>query len=79
MNNSCFTSIYNRELSIYANIRFDSQQKEKLDKIMDIIAPNSRKECLSNKDIIFSYCKERNVWYGSKSFNEKKYINIREL
>lgn len=57
--------IRERKLAIRADIRFDREEEERLDRVFEIIAPTGDSKFLTRRDIFFSYDKERDVWCGS--------------
>lgn len=65
-----------RKLKIYANIRFDSLLREQLNQLMNEIAPTGDKRWLSTRDKFFSYCNQRNVWYGSEKGFDQPYVKL---
>lgn len=68
--------IYNRKLKIYANIRFDSLLRDQLNELMNEIATSGDKTFLSRRDKFFSYCNQRNVWYGSETGFNTNYVKL---
>ncbi|MEO6305750.1 MAG: hypothetical protein ABIP51_21545 [Bacteroidia bacterium] len=58
-----------RKMSIFADIKFDDEQKNKLKKLMSEISITGETMYLNNSDLFFSYDKERDIWSGSKNTN----------
>lgn len=73
-----FDLIYRRQLCIHAEIRFNPQTKDNLSNIMKEISPTSCTRFLMSRDRFFSYCNERDVWYGSET-TTSKFISIQLL
>ncbi len=71
--------IRNRELHIQADIMFLPRAKNQLKIIMSMIAPTGVISYLSQRDVRFSYCNERNVWYGSETLDISPLITMEEL
>lgn len=75
-------AIYNRELAIYSVIFLggvDNEEK-KLDAFFKKVSPTGDTRFLSRRDRFFSYCKERDVWYGSKNaYGYIPFIPLKDL
>jgi hypothetical protein len=72
-------NIKNRKLCIYACVRFNTDLHRKLNEVMDIISPDADKSSLMKNDLYYSYCKERNVWYGEEKPTNIPHITIQEF
>jgi hypothetical protein len=71
--------IRNRKLAIHAEIRFAPEIQKQLDGIMKEVSKDGDTQFLSKRDRFFSYCNERNVWYGSEHNTWLPYCSINEL
>jgi hypothetical protein len=79
MDKNKIDKIKHRELAIYAEIRFEPENQKRLEEIMKQVSQDGDTDFLYKRHRFFSYCIQRNAWYGSENDTWLPYCYLDEL